>query len=214
MKICPTCKETYKDDDLNFCLSDGTTLIKKRTGVTTRHSRVNEIVAVILLAIAVLSFLSLISWSPTDWSRNSTGLGASHSTQNWIGVVGALISDFLFQSFGVIAYLFPALLALIAWRVFQSESLRPRISQLIGFTFFVASGAALVTMIGQHGGLLGALLQTPSVRLLGVVGASIFLVALAVTSILLISNFTLAWAFSHFEVGWGNFLIHFAEWKA
>jgi S-DNA-T family DNA segregation ATPase FtsK/SpoIIIE len=214
MKICPACKETYKDDDLNFCLSDGTTLIKKRTGVTTRHSRVNEIVAVVLLAVAVLSFLSLVSWSPTDWSRNSTGLGGAHATQNWIGVVGALISDFLFQSFGIIAYLFPALLGLIAWRVFQSENLRPRISQLIGFTFFVTSAAALVTMIGQQGGMLGALLHTPSVRLLGVVGASIFLVALAVTSILLISNFTLAWAFSHFEVGWGNFMIHFAEWKA
>ena len=103
MKICPTCKETYKDDDLNFCLSDGTTLIRKRTGVTTRHSRVNEIVAVVLLGVSVLIFLSLISWNSSDWSLNGTGLGGNHKTQNWIGVVGAVTSDVLFQSIGIIA---------------------------------------------------------------------------------------------------------------
>lgn len=27
MKICPACQTTYKDEGLNFCLSDGTTLI-------------------------------------------------------------------------------------------------------------------------------------------------------------------------------------------
>ncbi|MBA3353761.1 MAG: DNA translocase FtsK 4TM domain-containing protein, partial [Blastocatellia bacterium] len=124
MKICPTCKEIYKDDDLNFCLSDGTTLIKKRTGVTTRHSRLNEILAVVLLGVSVLIFLSLISWNSSDWSLNGTGLGGGHRTQNWIGVVGAVTSDLLFQGIGLVAYIFPALLALIAWRVFQSESLR------------------------------------------------------------------------------------------
>jgi S-DNA-T family DNA segregation ATPase FtsK/SpoIIIE len=218
MKICPTCKETYKDDDLNFCLSDGTTLIRKRTGVTTRHSRVNEIVAVVLLGVSVLIFLSLISWNSSDWSLNGTGLGGNHKTQNWIGVVGAVTSDLLFQSIGIIAYIFPALLALIAWRVFQSESLRPRISQVIGFTLSVASASALAVLIGGKtsglGGVVGAGIADASVSLLSTVGAAIFLVALATTSVLLISNFTLAWLFSHFEVGWGNFKIHFAEWKA
>ena len=218
MKICPTCKETYKDDDLNFCLSDGTTLIRKRTGVTTRHSRVNEIVAVVLLGVSVLIFLSLISWNSSDWSLNGTGLGRDHSTQNWIGVVGAVTSDLLFQSIGIIAYIFPALLALIAWRVFQAESLRPRISQVIGFTLSVASASALAVLIGGRasglGGIVGAGIADTSVSLLSTVGAAIFLVALATTSVLLISNFTLAWLFSHFEVGWGNFKIHYAEWKA
>jgi hypothetical protein len=70
MKICPTCKETYKDEDLNFCLADGTTLIKKKTGVTTRHSRLNEIVAVVLLAISVLIFLCLILYNQSDPTFN------------------------------------------------------------------------------------------------------------------------------------------------
>lgn len=212
MKICPTCKETYKDDDLNFCLSDGATLIKKRVGVTTRHSRLNEILAVFLLGVSVLIFLSLISWNSSDWSLNGTGLGGNHRTQNWIGVVGAVVSDLMFQVIGIVAYVFPALLALIAWRVFQSESLRPRISQIVGFTFVVASVAALASIVGWHGGVVGALIVTYTVRLLSTVGAAILLTALTTISILLISNFTLTWAFSHLEVAWGNFKIHFAEW--
>lgn len=28
MKTCPLCKQTYNDDDLNFCLNDGSTLVK------------------------------------------------------------------------------------------------------------------------------------------------------------------------------------------
>jgi S-DNA-T family DNA segregation ATPase FtsK/SpoIIIE len=211
MKICPTCKETYKDDDLNFCLADGTTLIKKRAGVKTRHSRLNEIIAVVLLAMSVLIFLCLISYNTSDPTFNTA---SSQKVQNWIGVVGANVAEALFSAVGLVAYIFPALIALIAWRVFQAENLRPRISQIIGFTLVVASVAALANLIGWHGGLLGALLATYSIRMLSVVGAGILLIALATTSILLISNFTLAWAFSHLEVAWGNFMIHFAEWKS
>ena len=211
MKVCPTCKETYKDDDLNFCLADGATLVKKRGGVTVRHSRVNEIVAVILLALSVLIFLCLISYNTSDPTFNTA---SSQKVQNWIGVVGANVAEALFSAVGVVAYIFPALLALIAWRVFQSENLKPRISQIIGFTLVVASVSAIANLIGWHGGLLGALLATYSVRLLSVVGGAIFLIALATTSVLMISNFTLAWAFSHLELAWGNMMIHYAGWKA
>ncbi|MEP7148277.1 MAG: DNA translocase FtsK 4TM domain-containing protein [Acidobacteriota bacterium] len=211
MKICPTCKETYKDDDLNFCLSDGTTLIKKKTGVTTRHSRLNEIIAVVLLAVSVLIFLCLVSYNPSDPTFNTA---SSQRVQNWIGVVGANLAETLFSAVGIVAYIFPALLALIAWRVFQSESLRPRLSQMIGFSLFVASISALCSLIGWHGGILGALLTTYSIRLLSTVGAAVLLLSVATTSVLLITNFTLTWAFGHFEVGWENFRIHFVEWKA
>lgn len=211
MKICPTCKETYKDEDLNFCLADGTTLIKKRGAAPSRHSRLNEIIAVVLLAVSVLIFLCLVSYNTSDPTFNTA---SSQKVQNWIGVVGANLAEALFSAVGIIAYIFPALLALIAWRVFQSVGLRPRVSQVIGFSLFVASVSALSSMIGWHGGMLGALLTTYSVRLLSTVGATVLLLALATTATLLITNFTLTWVFGHFEVGWENFKIHFGEWKA
>jgi Bacterial SH3 domain len=37
MKQCPTCKNTYTDDSLAFCLSDGTTLISLQTDEVTQQ---------------------------------------------------------------------------------------------------------------------------------------------------------------------------------
>src|SRR3982750_694427 len=118
MKICPTCKKTYSDEDLNFCLADGATLLKRRGGAA-KHSRTNEVVAIAMLAFAVLTFLCLISYDPGDPSFNSA---TSQKVKNWIVVVGANFAGVLVSISGITAYLFPPLLGLIGWRVFQSES--------------------------------------------------------------------------------------------
>jgi DNA segregation ATPase FtsK/SpoIIIE-like protein len=210
MKICPTCKETYKDDELNFCLSDGTTLLKRRN-TAKKHSRTNEVIAVAILALAVLVFLCLVSYNPSDPTFNTA---SAQKVQNWIGVVGANFAEGLFSLVGVIAYLLPALLALIAWRIFQSEFLKPRISRVIGFSFFVASAAGLAHMIGWQGGMIGALFAHYAIYLLSTVGASILLTALFITSVLLITNLTFTSFFANFEMAWENFKVHYAEWKA
>ena len=41
MKRCPTCRETYKDDDLNFCLADGDTL--QRTSRVSLIERLKQL---------------------------------------------------------------------------------------------------------------------------------------------------------------------------
>src|SRR5438309_1825064 len=121
MKVCPTCKETYQDDQINFCLADGTTLIKKR-GKPKQHSRWNDVIAIILAAVAVLVLLCLITSSPDDRSLISTG-GGLPTTHNWVGVVGANIAAILLSGFGWTAYLMPLLVLLIGLRVFQSDTL-------------------------------------------------------------------------------------------
>lgn len=70
MKICPACNQTYKDD-INFCLADGSTLLKKGKEKPKKHSYVNEVIALVLLAVAVLVFLCLVTYSPSDWSFNT-----------------------------------------------------------------------------------------------------------------------------------------------
>ncbi|MEO8650615.1 MAG: DNA translocase FtsK 4TM domain-containing protein [Acidobacteriota bacterium] len=210
MKICPTCKETYKDDDLNFCLADGTTLIKKPAGAAKKHSRANEVVALSLLALAVLVFLCLISYNGSDPTFNTV---SSQKVHNWIGPVGANLAELLFSAVGNIAYLLPALMALIAWRVFQAESLRPRTSQAIGFTLFGAAAAGLVHLAGWHGGIVGGLFEFYSAKLLSTLGAAIFMSAVLLASFLMISNMSFQWVLSHFEVAWENLKIRFAGWN-
>ena len=209
MKVCPTCKKTYSDEDLNFCLADGATLLKKRGGAT-QHSRANEVVAIAIFAFAVLAFLCLISYDPGDPTFNSA---TSQKTKNWIGIVGANFAEILVSIAGVTAYLFPLLLASIGWNVFRTESLRPSITRIVGYVLFVISASSLANMIGWHGGIVGAFFASNSTYLLSTVGASILSIAMFLASLVLITNLTFFGLFGNVELAWANFKVHFAEWK-
>jgi DNA segregation ATPase FtsK/SpoIIIE, S-DNA-T family len=210
MKICPTCKKSYKDEELNYCLDDGATLVKKKNGAPPKHSRVNEVMAVGLLALALLTFFSVVSYSPSDPTFNTA---SGHETRNWVGVIGANLSELLLSIVGVVAYLFPALIALIAWRVFQSDTLRPKKHRIVGFVLFVAGASGLASMAGWHGGIIGAFFAHYSVELLSVFGGVVFLGAMFIISVLLITNLSFLGFWGNFEVATENFKIHFDEWK-
>ncbi|MEO7673037.1 MAG: DNA translocase FtsK 4TM domain-containing protein, partial [Pyrinomonadaceae bacterium] len=211
MKICPTCKETYNDDGLNFSLADGATLLKKRVTGKKNQSRANEILAVVLLAFAVLVFLCLISFNQSDPTFNTA---SSQKVQNWIGIVGANFAELLMSIVGITAYLFPPLMALIAWRVFQSENLRPRISRVAGFVLFVAAISGLASLVGWQGGMVGGLFSYYSVYLLSKIGAGILMTTIVVASTLVITNYSFAGVISNFELAWENVMVRYREWSA
>src|SRR6266550_6701295 len=94
-----------------------------------RNTRVNEIVAIGLVALALLLGLCLASYNPNDPSWNAAG---ETGAQNWIGVVGANVAAALFQSIGLAAYLIPLLIIAAAWRRFRSRSINAPISRVAG----------------------------------------------------------------------------------
>ncbi len=209
MKACPKCKKEYADEEIKFCLDDGATLIKKKARIV-QNSRVNEVAAIGLLAFAVLAFLCLVSYSPSDPTFNTA---SSERVKNWIGFVGANFAELLISIAGSVAYLFPALLALISWRVFQSQTLRPRVHRVIGFLLFVASASGLVSLIGWHGGIVGALFATYSDYLISSVGAAILLTASFIVSLLLITDLSFLGIWGNVDVARENLKIHFDEWS-
>lgn len=211
MKICPNCNQTYKDDEINFCLSDGTTLIKKGNGKAKKHSRSNEVVAIIILALSFLVFLCLLTYSPTDPSFNTS---SSQRTQNWIGVIGAHIADLLFQAIGSSAFIFPVILALIAWHVFHAPDLRPRIGRVIGFLLLVISTSSLIDLVGWRGGIIGTFFSHGFVSLIGTIGSGILLFAFFAAAIVLTTNLSFFGFFGNFEMAWQNFRVHYDEWAA
>ena len=211
MKVCPTCNEVYKDDDINFCLADGTTLLKKRNGKAVKHSLWNDVLAVIVVAVAVLVLLCLMTSSPNDRSFISTGKGSP--THNWIGPVGANIAAVLISGFGWTAYLFPILIGLIALRVFQANTLIPSALRIAGFVFFAISLAGLTSLFGGYGAIVGEAAAQGTTDFIGRIGAGILLTAIFACSVLLITNFTLGGFLSHFDVAWDNFRIRIDEWR-
>src|ERR1700722_14650403 len=76
--------------------------------VPTGNRRLNELTGFLMCVSALLLFLALISYSPLDPSLNSASvLTGAHAARNWIGVVGASISDLVLQFFGIGAFLLP-----------------------------------------------------------------------------------------------------------
>jgi S-DNA-T family DNA segregation ATPase FtsK/SpoIIIE len=162
-------------------------------------SRLNEVVALILLALTVLIFLSLLSFNESDPSLIAA---SSQKVKNWIGIVGANIAGILFSAVGLVAYVVPILLGLIAWRVFRAESMYAPIGRIVGFILFVASFSGLLSVwltTGFRGGILGSLVAGSLIALIGNIGAVVLLVALFLASILLITDFTYVMVFMGFQ---------------
>ena len=186
------------------------TEVEKKQTVSKNYSRGNEIFAVVLLALAVLAFLCLVTYSSTDWSLNTS---STQKTQNWVGVVGSVIADLLFQAIGLTAYFLPALLVLIAWRFFRYKDLPISISRIIGYILFIVSVSSLAALFGFRGGMLGAVFEQNLTWLLGGIGTGILLTAIFATSLLLITNLSLDLFFGNFHLAWENLRVHFDEWR-
>src|SRR4051794_10675439 len=75
MKVCPTCDKVYKHEEINFCLADGTTLLKERGPNSHKNSLANNLVAIILAIAALLVLVSVMTPSWLGSSANAyTGL--------------------------------------------------------------------------------------------------------------------------------------------
>jgi S-DNA-T family DNA segregation ATPase FtsK/SpoIIIE len=166
--------------------------------LTPRNSRRNEILAILLLAVGLLLSLCLVSaaFNPNDPSWNSAG---QSETQNWAGAIGANVAALLFQSIGLAAYLLPLLLLGAAWRRFKARSIRAPFYRLLGLIVLTLAAAALLSIFNiqpifdssvQPGGLIGTVISRGLASGLNTVGATVLLVAIAATGLLLATNFS------------------------
>src|SRR2546428_6083891 len=96
---------------------------------TPRNTRLNEIIAIGMIAMALLLGLCLASYNPNDPSWNAAGEASAH---NWIGAVGANVAAAFFQTIGLAAYLLPFLLLATAWRRFRSRQINAPLSRVTG----------------------------------------------------------------------------------
>jgi S-DNA-T family DNA segregation ATPase FtsK/SpoIIIE len=175
-----------------------TRLADKPRVITPRNTRLNEITAIVLLALGLLLALCLVSaaFYPNDPSWNSAG---QSGTRNLTGPIGANVAAALFQFIGLAAYLLPILFFAAAWRRFRTRSMRAPLSRIIGLLMLVLAASALLAIANLHplfdqsvppGGLAGALISRSLASGLNTVGATILLIAVAATGLLLTTNFS------------------------
>src|SRR5215475_16173662 len=128
-----------------------------------------EVIGVVLIALALLTLLSLMSFVPGELKA---GTAATPPPRNLIGSVGAFFASTLFWSIGGAAYLFPILLGLMGARCFTQSDLSIRLRNAgasLAALFFLSAFLHLeVTAVptissglvfrGQAGGLIGQVL--------------------------------------------------------
>ena len=182
-----------------------------------KNTRQNEIIAIALCALGLLLALCLLSYRPNDPSWNTAGQAEA---RNLVGAVGANVAAALFQAVGLAAYLLPLLLLAAAWRRFRTRRIRAPLSRVIGLVTLVLAASALLALssIGplidksfRPGGLAGTLIAEVLASALNTVGASVLLVALALTGLLLATNFSLVRAWEQLASLFGNRFVFFRE---
>jgi S-DNA-T family DNA segregation ATPase FtsK/SpoIIIE len=169
----------------------------------TENKRFNELIGFVGLSMAVLLALSLLSYSPQDPSFNvaapSLVAGASH---NWIGPVGAHMSDLFFQAFGYAAFLFPVGMFMVAIRWFRSQKLEAPVARIIGSSLLVASFAAGLAQLPMPevrgalpaGGLLGTVLAEGLRAAFAPIGASVVSLMTFLAALFLATSFSFSTA--------------------
>ncbi len=172
----------------------------------TRNRRLNELVGFLLCVSALLLFLALASYSPLDPSLNSASiLTGSHAARNWVGILGAYLSDLILQFWGVGAFLLPIFMAMLGVRWFRSRAVQSPIAKTLGGIWLLIFVPALLAILPGHvrwmgaipiEGLAGRIVGDVLIRYLNVAGAYIVCTTVLAVALYL----TTAFSFSAIEV--------------
>ncbi len=168
----------------------------------TNNRRLNELVGFLLCISALLLFLALASYSPLDPSFNSASvLTGSRAARNWIGVVGALVSDLVLQGFGIGAFLLPIFSAVLGVRWFRSRRVASPIAKVLGGFWLIIFVPALLALLPGHlrwinaipiEGLFGRMVGDFLIHYFNLAGAYIVCVSVLAVALYLSTAFSFA----------------------
>jgi len=117
----------------------------------TSNRRLNELIGFLLCVSALLLFLALASYSSLDPSFNSASvLTTVRGARNWIGIVGAVLSDLCLQCFGIGAFLLPLFPALLGARWFRSRKVQSPLAKSLGGIWLIIFVPAFLSLLPGH----------------------------------------------------------------
>lgn len=112
------------------------------------HERRREILSILLIALSLICFLALFSYTPLDVESYTSGEGGEQPIQNWIGKPGAWLSYCLIFLFGASSYCIPALLILWGIDRYRYGAYQPvRKIRIIGCLALLISASSFLGML-------------------------------------------------------------------
>lgn len=161
-----------------------------------------KIAAVLLALLAVFIFLALVSYTPYDEASASLSLGdlggllrgdeavraRADTTQNWLGLLGAVIASFCYNfTIGYASLMYPVLLVLWAKSLYREQITRRLIlitslSLTFGIIFSAFTGTVqlvdwMPSLRPEWSGAIGQFISSIFTQLVGATGSFLLLVA-------------------------------------
>ncbi len=168
----------------------------------TNNRRLNELIGFVLCVSGLLLFLALASYSPLDPSFNSASvLTGSRSARNWVGLVGAIVSDLMLQGFGIGAFLVPVFLGALGSRWFRSRKITSPVAKSLGAVWLLIFVPALLGLMPGHmrwmgvipmEGLAGRIVGDVLIHYLNLAGAYIVCATILAVALYLTTAFSFA----------------------
>ena len=170
-----------------------------------KHKHWNEMLGVLLFAVGLLIMLGLVSYSAADPCFSVSGKGSD--LMNYIGIIGAYLSDALLKLFGLSAYFIPLFLfGYGAYFAMGGEAVHPHLKKAGGLVLFT-SAAAFFGLQGRtinlfnedipSGGMLGNGISFLLLTGFSATGAYIITITSIIVSLMLLTPFSpvkaLAW---------------------
>ena len=148
--------------------------------------------AVICLA-ALLTTISLLTYSPGDRSFNTPS--GVIDTNNWGGFVGAYLADLLLQGLGLSSYLLPVFLCVVAFQLFGANYQGIPYRKIVGSILLLISMAVILCLViesenaREAGGIVGGFLkESLLVPLFGRISATLISLFVLLLSLMLLTQ--------------------------
>lgn len=183
---------------------------KNVNGSKKNSSQRKQIFAFLIIVFGLMTLLSMMSYSPADEASGDIRFTdlykiftndpliqlKSESTTNWLGLFGAILSNFLINStIGLFAFIVPVLLLMWGWTLLRSGDVR----RLVYFTNYAIVlgllGSAFFGLLRKTGlsgvissewhGSYGAFFATVLQQAVGMTGGLILTISLAIVVIAL-----------------------------
>ncbi|NWG02372.1 MAG: DNA translocase FtsK 4TM domain-containing protein, partial [Syntrophaceae bacterium] len=160
-----------------------------------REKLKHEIIGILLIAVGVFLFLSLVSYHPMDPSFFSYTSSKVKEIHNWMGIVGSYLSSLLFQGFGFPSFLISFVLVIFAFSFIFRWDWKYFSLKLAGWAVILITTSSFFALwlspirIGHQdllmGGFIGEIFSRNLVRYFNRPGATVLLLAIFVLSFIL-----------------------------
>lgn len=194
----------------------------------TRNLRITAILVVI---ISVLVIIALLSYTAKDelntqlsfreilsvFKGDDTVVSKLETTHNWLGIFGAIISNWIFNStLGYASIIFPVILILASIQIFIRKSLTEK--SLKYFLVSIASALLFSAIMGtlsqlswmqpvskEWSGAAGQFLSNISINLIGVIGSIIVFLTFLALIIIFFTPFSWSKSINFIKPYWNSF---------